>query len=131
MDVKYVYAIQHNVTKKIYISSTKNVKSRYLSHMCALRKGKHASKDMQADFVSFGENYSIYILEEVENPGVHENDGKHSSLSRITTAEYKWMEKYKTITNGYNNNDKLARKHILKECVSIIPLKDGLPELPQ
>ena len=38
---KKVYAIQHNVTGRIYVGSTKNTTKRYLSHMAELRKGTH------------------------------------------------------------------------------------------
>jgi hypothetical protein len=91
-----VYAIQHNVTKKIYIGSTKNVHTRYLNHLCRLRKGKHNIEDMQKDFNEYGEDYSLFILDEIT---------RYSDRAK----EYEWMRKYKTHIRGvgYNYQDRV------------------------
>lgn len=110
-----VYAIQHNVTKKIYIGSSKNVEERYMSHMWALRKGGHTVPDMQKDFDEYGENYSLFILDEM-------------ATARDSKKEYDWMEKYNTLVEGvgYNYKDRVANLLANKQPV---PLKDGLPTM--
>ena len=111
-----VYAIQHNVTKKIYIGSTKNVDSRYLAHIYDLRAGKHTVEDMQADFDLYGEDYSLFILDEI----VEYKD-------RI--KEYEWMHKYNTFTRGigYNYKDRASEMRCIRNTP---PYKSSVPELP-
>lgn len=111
-----VYAIQHNITKRIYIGSSQNIESRYLNHMYQLRKGKHTIEDMQADFNEYGEDYSLFVLEEFT-----------SFADRC--VEYKWMEKYQSHIRGkgYNYKDPVMKKRV-KPTVRIVP---GLPEIGQ
>lgn len=109
-----IYAIKHNVTKRMYIGSSSDVEIRYKNHIYSLRRGQHPIEDMQKDFNEYGEDYSVYILEELT---VHD-DRKN---------EYKWMRKYNTITRGvgYNYKDKEREVLTLKNSV---PYKAGLPE---
>lgn len=131
-DPKYVYAIQHNKTKRIYIGSTKNVSSRYYNHLLQLRKGNHQSQEMQEDFDAFGEDYSVFILEKVENPYRSEpSEYGEYKITNIKKSEYKWMEKYNTIIDGYNTQDWHAKKYINQDYKRLFPLKEGLPKLPQ
>lgn len=110
-----VYAIQHNVTKKIYIGSSKDPNKRYLSHMYMLRAGKHINEDMQADFDRFGENYSFYILDTITE-------------FKDRAKEYEWMRKFNSHIRGigYNYNDK--EKEVLFYR-SMPPQTDGLPQV--
>ena len=109
-----VYAIQHNTTKRIYIGSSVDVEARYMNHMYQLRAGKHIVEDMQDDFINYGEDYSLFILDEITE---HEDRFK----------EYEWMEKYKSHCRGigYNYKDHTGIQHINKNRVQI---KEGLPE---
>ena len=110
-----VYAIQHNITKKIYIGSSRDVENRYMSHMWMLRRNAHSVPDMQNDFNEYGENYSLFILDEEKD---------------ITEAnkEYQWMKKYNTLVEGvgYNYKDRIAK--ILANKLPV-PLKDGVPTM--
>lgn len=126
---KFVYAIQHNKTHRIYIGSTLNVSDRYYNHIFKLRKGEHQSQEMQEDYDAYGEDYSVYVLEKVENPDKSEQSeyGEYR-LTNIREAEYKWMKKYNTIIDGYNTQDWHAKKYINKEYKRLFPLKEGLPE---
>lgn len=47
---RIVYAIQHNMTKRIYVGSSANVENRYWNHMNNLRNHKHNIEDMQSDY---------------------------------------------------------------------------------
>lgn len=113
---RVVYAIMHNKTKKIYIGSSKNASARYVSHIQALRKGKHIVEEMQSDFERFGEDFSLFIIDEIKEPSQCDK-------------EYEWMEKYKTYnkTYGYNYKDKAFSRW--RGNIEI-PLKDGRPPLP-
>ena len=127
--IYYVYALQHNVTKKIYIGSTDRLPQRYKNHIYALRKGKHASKELQKDFEKHGEDFSLYILEEVTNAKSSTEEYGERSISLIHKREYFWMEKYRTIYNGYNTQDKKAIKYIENSYAFNLPIKEGLPDV--
>lgn len=98
-----VYAIQHNVTKKIYIGSTKNVESRFVQHLACLKANKHLIEDMQADFNEYGEDFTVFILDEIKN---------HQEKSK----EYEWMDKYNSFERGigYNYKDQARVKRVLE-----------------
>ena len=110
---RYVYAIQHNVSKRIYIGSSREVQTRYRNHMYMLRAGKHRVPDMQRDFDEYGEDYSLFILEELTS---HRDRGK----------EYEWMLKYQSHIRGkgYNYMDRAAATYDKR-----LPLKAGKPEM--
>lgn len=59
---KVVYAIKHNVTKRIYIGSSRYPKRRFSQHLSMLRNGKHIVEDMQKDFDEYGEDFEFFIL---------------------------------------------------------------------
>ena len=129
--MKYVYAIQHNQTKKIYVGCSKNITNRYLGHLSALRSGRHASKEMQDDFDKYGDDFSIFVLEEIANPSEILKTDKGRTIRRDHKSEYEWMRKYKTIYEGYNQQDGKARKYIENDYkIPVkITIKQGLPEI--
>ena len=49
-DTKYVYAIRHNKTGRIYVGCSQHIQSRFRNHMNQLKNKKHKSKEMQKDF---------------------------------------------------------------------------------
>lgn len=125
-DITYIYAMQHNKTKKMYIGKSKNVYKRYESHIANLKVGKHASELMQEEYDEYGEDYSVYVLEEVENPSERFNfNGNVHSVG--SEAEMKWIREYNTIENGYNTQD-TPIKRMIKNSAKVFPIKDGLPE---
>ena len=108
-----VYAIQHNVTKRIYIGSSGNVEKRYKHHISQLRSGKHHIEDMQDDFIKYGEDYSFYIIDEI-------------TRFEDRRREYEWMLKYESYIRGkgYNYKDVGFANAMNK---TVIPYKEGLP----
>lgn len=110
-----IYAIQHNETRKIYVGSSSDVENRYWSHMYALRSDKHTVEDMQEDFNEYGENYSLFILDEI-----HEYSEKEK--------EYTWIEKLQSHIRekGYNYKD---RKYFNGVATKKLPLVSGIPEI--
>lgn len=106
-----VYAIQHNITKRIYVGSSNDIESIYRSHMSALRNHRHNVEDMQSDFDKYGENYSLFILDEIK---------EFSEIGK----KYEWMGILKSNIRGtgynYKNNAKPFKK--------TLPLKSGIPQ---
>lgn len=109
-----IYAIQHNVTKRIYVGMSKNVIARYKAHLHKLRSGKCHIEDMQNDFDLYGEDYSLFIIDDITD-------------YKDRLKEYDWMIKYKSHIRGtgYNYKDVGFIKHT---SVIPVPLKEGLPE---
>lgn len=64
--LKIIYAMQHNVTKRIYVGTCRNIDCRLKKHMHDLLRGVHTNKELQNDFDKYGMEFSFYILEEVE-----------------------------------------------------------------
>lgn len=105
-----IYALQHNLTKRIYVGSSSDPARRYESHMWDLRAHRHVNPLMQKDFDEYGEDYSFFVLDKITS---YEERFK----------EYEWMRKLGTYDPevGYNKRD--AKKGLRKE----LPLKDGIP----
>jgi hypothetical protein len=89
-----VYCIRHNPTERVYIGSSANADRRIGAHISALRRGSHINEDMQADYNRHGEDYTITILDSIEN------------MSEVE-KEYEWMKMYESNVRGkgYNYND--------------------------
>lgn len=107
-----VYAIQHNVTGRIYVGSSANIQKRYWGHIWQLRNNKHQNKDMQYDFNEYGEDYSLFVLDKI-------NDIDHKSIEQL------WMKKLRTNDPriGYNKNDPYFRRKYPKGK----EISDGVP----
>lgn len=124
----FIYALQYNPTQKLYIGSTVNLESRYQAHISSLQKGKHQSKELQADYNKHGEDFSVYILEEIEDGDKYVQVG-YKKYIKHRIAEYRWMDIYNTLHDGYNIQDTTARK-VIDGSDYIFPLKEGRPKLP-
>lgn len=124
----YIYAIQHNKTKKIYIGQSVDPERRCSEHILNLRNGRSIIEDMENDFREYGEDYSFFILEEVKNEKLVGNDGRMKKSGTI--AEYKWMEKLKTTDRevGYNYKDRAAITYINKGFRPLIEFSKGIPK---
>ena len=118
-----IYAIQHNATKKMYIGQTNDLYRRYKGHLSGLRKNKHHSKKMQEDYNKYGEDYSLFVLEEIKDLN-ERTTYKGTSCSVGTVAEIEWMQRYGTLDDGYNVQDNIARR---MACRKDFPIKEGLP----
>lgn len=64
---KQIYAIQHNVTKRIYVGTCNRSDCRIKKHMHDLLRGSHTNKELQKDFDTYGMEFSFYLLEVVES----------------------------------------------------------------
>lgn len=91
-----IYAIKHNVTKRIYVGSSEDPQKRFASHLNALRRGRHIVEDMQKDFNEHGEDFTFFILGTITK---FEDRGR----------EYEFMEFLESHIRGkgYNYNDRV------------------------
>lgn len=61
-----IYEIENLVNNKFYIGSTTNFKKRFSSHRSQLNRNKHINKQLQRDWLEFGEeNFKFTIVKEV------------------------------------------------------------------
>ena len=89
---RVVYMITHNITKRMYVGSTKNFKLRIRNHLYKLYNGTHPVEDMQKDFDIYGDDYTIEIV------------GNINLLER--NLEYETMDKYNSRVRGVGYNYK-------------------------
>ena len=61
-----VYAMQHNVTKRIYVGVCNVAEYRIKKHLHDLLRGAHTNTELQKDFDKYGMEFSFYVLEYVE-----------------------------------------------------------------
>lgn len=110
---RQVYALQHNVTKKMYIGSSADPENRYCGHIGQLRKHKHPVEDLQDDYDKYGEDFSLFILDDI-------------NVISESHKETDWMKKYNTLERGkgYNYKDRHAKVGLRVT----VPLKGGLPD---
>jgi group I intron endonuclease len=62
MNSSGIYQIRNIVNNHIYIGSAKNFKTRWNTHLCNLRKGKHHSSHLQKAFRKYGEENFIFEI---------------------------------------------------------------------
>lgn len=93
-----VYAIRHDITGKIYVGCTGNLRQRLCHHLASLRRGEHPVEDMQSDYNLYGEHYTISVLDEI-----NQFSERHK--------EFKWQIKLGTLDRqrGYNYKDPVTR----------------------
>lgn len=91
-----IYLINNNVNNKAYVGQSKDIEKRWSDHKCL---GKTTSKSnsvankypLYRAMRKYGvENFYLTILEEVED------------YNQLDSIENKYIEKYNSITNGYN-----------------------------
>lgn len=84
-----VYAIWNLENQKVYIGSSKNIKSRVYNHLTKLRNGKHENVELQKDFDD-GNKFIIFKVLEAEN------------IKNLRYYEYISIIHFDAISNGYN-----------------------------
>ena len=99
-----VYAIWNLNNQKVYIGSSKNIKSRIGSHLTKLRNKKHEISDMQKDYDK-GDNFIIFKVLEV------------ADVKNLRYFEYISIAHFNAIGNGYNTQSVV--EHELIEVTAI------------
>ena len=63
-----VYKITNLINNKIYIGCSKNISSRYRSHICNLKQGKSECRILQKAVIKYGFiNFSFEVIEVCDN----------------------------------------------------------------
>lgn len=69
---------------------------------------------MQKDFDEYGDDFSAYGLEIVPELRIPAAEGQDLGYFIPTLREIAWMERFDTIENGYNHQDKQAKSILRK-----------------
>lgn len=92
-----IYAIRCNLNGKIYIGCTAGKpEKRWREHRCLLRQGKHACKQLQADWITLGEKWFEFF------PRV--DTSQDESVKAKRALELYWMEQHAQAASLYNEN---------------------------
>lgn len=90
-----VYAIECRISRFAYVGCTASSLNRRLNeHMYLLRKGRHSSEIMLADFAHYGRTGFTLIVKEKLQDGV--------SVEQRRESELRWMNHYKEQGRLYN-----------------------------
>lgn len=101
INISHVYCILNIHNGKRYVGSTTSLSLRKRQHLFELRKFKHPSRVMQADYITYGEDaFKMFSLEEVFT----------FEREELFAREQHWIDLYKP---EYNTNE-LAGNHIPK-----------------
>lgn len=98
--MKVIYAIQHNVTGKVYIGITHDPKCRMQQHFIKLKEHTHYNSAMQEDCDRYGFDYSVFILE--TDVQVHEAYKERYYIETLHTDDP---------NIGYNGSDPKFQGH--------------------
>jgi group I intron endonuclease len=110
-----IYGIRQNASKRIYVGSSKNVRTRIYQHLRALLAKKHHSRHFQRAWNKHGqEAFTVFLLEKVlETKMLDEREQFwmdyfrgftktfNSAPRAESTRDYKWTESQKKKIRGY------------------------------
>jgi len=88
--VSGVYAIRHIDSRKVYIGSAVNLRTRWTNHRADLRGGRHTSLKLQRAWSKYGELAFEFILLGV------------CAKEQVVTLEQEWLDKTRAVDFGYN-----------------------------
>ena len=80
--VKTIYAIQHNITKRVYVGVCQHPDTRIKKHMHDLLRGVHTNKKLQEDFDKYGMEFSFYIIDKVKKEDCFEKEKQWMNILR-------------------------------------------------
>ncbi|HVI40955.1 MAG TPA: GIY-YIG nuclease family protein, partial [Anaerovoracaceae bacterium] len=97
-----VYQMRNKVSGKIYISSTPNLKSRWLTIEGQLTMGSFPNAELQKDWTEFGsEAFTYEVLEEKETDEISDVRWEVKQLEKL------WLQKLQPYEEkGYNKPPK-------------------------
>ena len=121
-----VYGIRHNDSGRIYIGSSKNVRSRLNHHLAALLLKKHHSRHLQKAWDKYGQStFSVVLLEKGLSEKIliekeqfwidHFNSYKKGFNAKPRANSFlglKWTESQKNKIRGYRRGTWTASSHI-------------------
>ena len=89
-----IYKIENKHNGKVYIGKSKDIMNRWSTHEKDLAKHIHHSSKLQEDFDKYGgiEAFDFSIIEKCD-------------ASELGNREKFYMEKFNSVSDGYNGND--------------------------
>jgi group I intron endonuclease len=109
-----IYSITSPSGKK-YIGSAKNIRSRWSTHLTAMRKGCHSSKALQAAYNKYGEALKFEVVEECPIESLLEREQFH-----IDEFDKKMLYNARLVAES-NLGMKFSQEH----CANIAKAKRG------
>lgn len=104
MTICGVYQICCEATGRVYVGSSRSIKSRWKAHELQLKRGKHYNTRLQRSWDKYGaECFSFVVLE-------------YCLVGELITRESFWISSLESYTNGFN------------QTPTAEPLKDKTPE---
>lgn len=88
-----IYAIRNIHTGRVYIGASTYFSTRWSSHKCDLRGGRHANKLLQADWNHYGEE--SFLFEVVEKISMGYYPLQPDERRRLLAAERAWIHHHK------------------------------------
>lgn len=71
----YIYGIKNVINNKIYIGSTKSLKTRKYTHFYQLKKQTHGNEHLQKSYDKYGKDkFYFYVIEECNISNRHERE---------------------------------------------------------
>ncbi len=85
----HIYAIKNLTNNKMYIGSTKSIKSRKYEHFYQLKLNKHHSQHLQNSYNKYGkDNFAFYILEECSSENRKERELHYILINKSHEREF-------------------------------------------
>jgi group I intron endonuclease len=110
-----VYKITNTLTGKCYIGATRNVESRFSSHISQLNRGKHCCKPLQEEWSIYGrEAFDFCVLQELEKEELY------------VTEKY-YIKEYSSLGECYNQR-KGAYHRTPKDSPKTVVVSLSMPE---
>lgn len=85
-----IYCIENTANGKKYIGQAVDIKSRWRTHKCELRLGKHVNKHLQRAWKKYGESSFKFSVIEI------------APVEKLDSLEIAWIKNLNTFKDGYN-----------------------------
>lgn len=113
-----IYGIRNTITKRVYIGSAENVRSRFSGHLSALLKFKHPNKELQEDFNIYGLTSLAFVVFKYKP-----KNKLHSESVVLKLLLNNNIGVYNYTMPGTNNYFRIADKHTTKYILRHSKLK--------
>jgi group I intron endonuclease len=110
--VYFIYRIRNVINGKVYVGSTKNLKSRWCDHRSSLRRGTNSSRRLQSEWEIFGDNsFAFELLEETNEVDRFIREQHYMDLYKAYEEQHGYnMSRSSDRTLGRRHTDEAKRK---------------------